>query len=204
MVPDYVKRWWEALAAALRALFDTFIAILLMPFRALGLVAGGRPRSAADVAAEAIEAASTEPEPEPTYELGELIKAHAIQRSRIGAGQVDSRRLAPLPPHVEAWMGRMKQSALVTCASSPARYLQEHVLMQPGRRGHFDAQLGRAILDDTPPTYWMAGTAAEKGVVGDGRSGGGQKAKPVPVEDILAELGIVFDEPAPTSGMRPR
>ncbi len=202
-MPDYVRKGWEALLAVLRALFDTLIAILLFPFRALGLVAGGGQRSAADVAADAIEAASPEPAPEPTYELGDLIKAHAAQRVRIGAGIVDARRLAPLPPHVEAWMGRMSRAALVTCASSPAQYLQEHVLMQPGQRGHFDAQLGRAILDDTPTPNWMAGTAAAKGVAGEGRSGGGQKAKPGPVADILTELGIVFEEPAP-SGMRPR
>ncbi len=203
MVPDYVKRGWELLAAALRKMFEIIFAILLLPFRALGLVAGGGQRSAADVAAEAIEAASHEPAPEPTYALGDLIKAHAGQRMKIEAGIVDTRRLAPLPPHVEAWMGRMSRTALVTCASSPARYLQEHVLMQPGQRGHFDAQLGRAILDDTPPAYWTAGTAAAKGVTGEGRSGGGQKAKPAAVTDILAELGIVMDEPAP-SGMRPR
>lgn len=204
MVPDYVKRGWEALAAALRALFETLLAILLFPFRALGLVAGGRSRSAADVAAEAIEAAAPRPEPEPTYELGDLIRAHAEQRANIGAGIVDTRRLAPLPPHVEAWMGRMSQSALGACAGMPPRYLQEHVLTPAGKRGHFDAQLGRAILDDAPTPYWATGTAAAKGAGGDGRSGGGQKAKPAAVADILAELGIVMDEPAPASGMRPR
>ena len=107
MVPDYVKRGWELLAAALRKMFEIIFAILLLPLRALGLVAGGRSRSAADVAAAAIEAAAPRPEPEPTYELGDLIREHARQRARIGAGIVDARRLVPLPPHVEAWMGRL-------------------------------------------------------------------------------------------------
>jgi len=111
------------LTAILQAIWE----VLTLPLSLLGIQ---RKPTARDVASALLsETPPAAAEPEPAYELGELIREHASRRF-YGARTGDT-PLAELPALVEAWLDRMDRSAVYRAAMTPARLLEAHVAAGP-------------------------------------------------------------------------
>ncbi|WP_411901392.1 hypothetical protein [Methylorubrum thiocyanatum] len=100
---------------------------LTLPLALLGIQ---RKPTASDLAASLL--ADTPPasaDPEPAYEMGELIREHAARRY-FGKRAGDA-PLAELPAAVAAWLDRMDRPAMYRAAMTPARLLEAHVAAGP-------------------------------------------------------------------------
>lgn len=112
------------LTAILQAIWE----VLTLPLALLGIQRRPTARDlAASLLSETPPAAAAEPEP--AFELGELIREHANRRyfgKRAGGAP-----LAELPAVVEAWLNRMDRPAMYRAAMTPARLLEAHVSAGP-------------------------------------------------------------------------
>lgn len=111
----------------LAAVMQAILWALSLPLALLGIQ---RKPTARDLAASLLsETPPAAAEPEPAYEMGELIREHASRRY-FGKRAGDA-PLADLPAAVEAWLDRMDRSAMYRAAMTPARLLEAHVSAGP-------------------------------------------------------------------------
>lgn len=157
--------------AVLRAL----LSIATAPLRMLGL--GGQPMTPATIAAAAMEAELDEggDDEAETYPLGELIRQWADRR-RYGA-QPGGPALEPLPPLVDAWLGRLDRGQLALVATTPASMLERHVAAGPD--GQLKNSLGLVVPQPDVPALPANDDAPA-------RTAG--RVEPS-LDEVLAELG---------------
>jgi len=153
----------------LAALLRGILAMLSAPFRMLGF---GPRVTASYLAAAALDGALDEApsSAEPSYSLGDLIRAHA-ERRVYGAGP-GAPELGTLPELVAAWLSGMDVPTLRRVHTTPSKLLEAHVLAGP------DGQLkSLGVVVPRPDVPAPATMPAPRGIRG------------ADLNSVLAELG---------------
>lgn len=110
------------------AILRMILAALSWPFRMLGF---GPRMTAADLAAAALDGQLDEApvQTEPSYGLGDLIRAHAARR--VYGEKAGDPALGTLPELVAAWLSGMDIATLRRVHTTPSGLLERHVNAGP-------------------------------------------------------------------------
>lgn len=170
----------QALAAALDAFYRMMVAFVMGLLALIGIAPKGTGGGLARVVAEEMATVAEEPR----SDLGEAVKARALQLR----GMAPPNLLVPLPAPIEAWLQGLTPADLQTVTTMPSSTVEQHVTS--GEAGALRS-LGYVLPMQLAPARPVSDTPSVKAAAAV------DLAHRFDVQDLVARL-------VPTPTLRPR